>query len=136
MGLWDCGIVGRVRVFGDVQIFLYEATRVGEKRPMSTDPTAIFIRLNDAVGADRDEAAIGNRKLPMELNKPLGLPAVLGAVTAAAENEHHRVLSLQIGKLAALSCVVGQLVIGKDRPWNDVGSHLRFLKDWKRRDPR
>jgi hypothetical protein len=28
----DHGIVGRVRVFGDVQIFLYEATHVGEKK--------------------------------------------------------------------------------------------------------
>ena len=47
----DHGIMGRVRVFGDVQIFLYEATHVREKRPMSTDPTAIFIGLNDGTAS-------------------------------------------------------------------------------------
>ncbi len=55
---------------------------------------------------------------------PLGLPAVFRAVAAAAEDEHHRVLSLKFGELPPLRGVVGKLVVGKDRPRNDVGSHL------------
>ena len=39
----------------------------------------------------------------MELNKPLSLPAVLGTETSAAEYENHRILSLQLGELAAWS---------------------------------
>jgi hypothetical protein len=47
--------------------------------------------------------AIGNVELTMELNKPLSLPAVLGTETSAAEYENHRILSLQLGELAAWS---------------------------------
>jgi hypothetical protein len=47
--------------------------------------------------------AIGNLELTMELNKPLSLPAVLGTETSAAEGENHRILSLQLGELAAWS---------------------------------
>ena len=39
----------------------------------------------------------------MELNKPLSLPAVLGTETSAGESENHRILSLQLGELAAWS---------------------------------
>jgi hypothetical protein len=61
----------------------------------------------------------------MELNKPFSLPAVLGAETSAAEDENHGMLSLQIGELPALRCVVGKLVVGEDRPWNNVRSHMK-----------
>ena len=59
-----------------------------------------------AAGASFDPAhkpAIGNLELTMELNKPLSLPAVLGTETSAAEGENHRILSLQLGELAAWS---------------------------------
>lgn len=59
-------IVGRIGIFGNVEIFLDETSRVGEEGPVSTSPAAILIRLNDAIGANRDKAAIGNLKLPVE----------------------------------------------------------------------
>src|SRR4029077_6534515 len=83
------GIVGRIRVFGDVQIFLNQTRRVGEERPVRADAGAIFICLGDIVGADGDETAIGNLEFAMELHKQLSLTAVLGAETTAAEDQNH-----------------------------------------------
>jgi hypothetical protein len=54
----DHGIVERIRVFGDVEIFLDDTPRVGEERPVGTDSAAIFVRLSDVVGANRDKPAI------------------------------------------------------------------------------
>jgi hypothetical protein len=90
---------------------------------MSADTGAIFVRLSDVVGADRDKAAIANLHLTMELKKPFSLSAVLGAEAAAAEDEHHRMRALQLGKLPAFRRVVGKFVIGKSGPWNDIRSH-------------
>jgi hypothetical protein len=72
----DHGIVDRIGVFGDVEIFLDNPPRVGEERPVGTDSAAIFIRQSDIVGANRDKPAIGNLELTMEFNKPFSLPAV------------------------------------------------------------
>jgi len=127
----DHGIVERIRVFGDVEIFLDDTPRVGEERPVGTDSAAIFIRLSDVVGANRDKPAIGNLELTMELNKPFRLPAVLGAETAAAEDENHWMLSLQFGELPAFRGVVSKLVVGEDRPWDNVRSH-RKSSSWVR----
>ena len=112
----DHGIVGRIGIFGDVEILLDDAPRVGEERPVSADPGAVFVRFDDAVGADRDKAAIGDLELAVEHEKSFRLPAILGAVTATAEDEHHRMLPLQVRKLSALPGVVGKLVVWKDRP--------------------
>jgi len=54
--------------------------------------TAIFVRLSDVVGTDRHKAAIANLHLTMEFKKPFSLSAVLGAESAAAEDEHHGML--------------------------------------------
>jgi hypothetical protein len=121
----DHGIVNRISVFGDVEIFLDDTPRVGEERPVGTDSTTIFIRLCDIIGANRDKPAIGNLELTMELNEPFGLPAVLGAETSAAEDENHRMLSLQLGELPAFRGVVGELVVWEDGPWNNVRSHKK-----------
>jgi hypothetical protein len=91
----DHGIVERIGVFGDVEVFLDFTPRVGEERPMGADSRAIFICLGDIVGADRDQPAIGNLEFPMELNQPFRLSAVLGSETPATEDEDHGVLSLQ-----------------------------------------
>ena len=90
----DHGIVERICVFGDVEVFLNFSPRIAEERPVGADSCAIFSRLRDIVGADRDQPAIGNLEFTMELNQPFRLPAVLGSVTPAAEDEHHGVLSL------------------------------------------
>jgi len=61
----------------------------------------------------------------MELDKPLGLPAVLGAETSVAEYENHRMLSLEFGELPVFRGVVGKLIVGEDGPGNNVRSHLK-----------
>src|SRR4029077_5847489 len=84
---------------------------------------AIFIRLSDIVRANRDQPAIGNLKLTIKCNKRFSLPAVLGAETSAAEDEHHGILSLQFGELSAFRSVVGELIVGEFNSWNNVRSH-------------
>jgi hypothetical protein len=91
---------------------------------VSADSGAIFIRLHNVVGADRDKSAIANLNLTMEFKKQLGLPAVLRAETAAAEDEHHGMLALQLGELPVFRRVVGKFVVGEDGPWNNVRSHM------------
>jgi hypothetical protein len=125
----DHGIVDRIGVFGDVEIFLNHTPGVGEKRPVGTDSAAIFVRLSDIVDANRDKPAIANLKLTMEFNKPFSLPAVLGAEAAAAEDKSHWMLSLQLGELPASRGVVGKLIVGEDSPWNDVRSHMKSSAD-------
>src|SRR5215213_469188 len=112
----DHGIVERISVLGDVEIFLDFTSRVGEERPVGTDSGAIFIRLSDVVGANRDQPAIADLNLTMKLNKPFMLPAVLGAVPSAAEDENHWMLLLQFGKLPAFRGVIGKLIVGEDSP--------------------
>ena len=84
----------RISVFDDVQVFLDFAPGIGEKGSVRTNSGAEFIRLGYVVSADRDQAAIANLKLPVELNKPFVLPAVFGAETSPAKNENHWMLSL------------------------------------------
>lgn len=82
----DHGIVEGVGVFGDVEIFLDDAPGVGEEGPVGIDAASIFIGFCDVVGADGDEATVGDLEFAMELDEALGLAAVFGAKTAAAEN--------------------------------------------------
>jgi hypothetical protein len=92
---------------------------------MGTHSAAIFVRPNDIVGANRDKPAIGDLELAMELDKPFSLPAILGAETAAAEDENHWILSLQFGEFPAFRGVIRELVVGEDSPWNNVRSHMK-----------
>jgi hypothetical protein len=68
----------------------------------------------------------------MELNKPFSVPAVLGAETSAAEDENHWMLSLQFGELPMFRGVIGKLIVGEDRPGNNVRSHIQppFLLEY------
>jgi hypothetical protein len=85
-----------IGVFGDVEIFLHAPTGVGEKGPVGADSGAVFVGLGDAVGADGDESTVAYLHLAMELDEELRLTAILGAEASAAQDEHHRVLSLQL----------------------------------------
>jgi len=123
------GVVDWIGIFGDVEIFLDDPARVGEERPVGTDSAAIFIRLGDIVGANRDKPAIANFELPMQFHKPFRLPPVLGAETAAAEDENHRMLSLQFGELAAFRGVVGKLIVGEGSPGDNVRSHGKLSNE-------
>jgi hypothetical protein len=91
---------------------------------VGTESAAIFIRLSDIVGANRDKPAIGNLELTMELNKSFSLPAVLGAETSATEDENHGMLSLQFGELRPFRGMVGKLIVREDSPWNNVRPHI------------
>jgi hypothetical protein len=120
--------VDRVGIFGDVQVLLDCAPRVGEKRPVGADSTTIFIGFDNTVCTYCNEPAIADLELAMELNKALGLSAVLGTVASTAENKNHRMLSLQLRQLAVFRCVVGKLIVREDSAWNDVGSHVETSK--------
>jgi hypothetical protein len=95
-----------IGIFGDVEIFLYAPTGIGEKGPVGTDSGPVFVGLRDAVRADGDETAVAYLHLAMELDEKLRLTAIFGTETSAAQDEHHRVLSLQLGEPAASCCVV------------------------------
>jgi hypothetical protein len=82
----DHRIVGRICVFGDVEILLHDTPRVLKEGPVSADAATVFVRLDDVAGADRDKPAIANLHLTVELRKPFSLSAVLRAEPAAAED--------------------------------------------------
>src|SRR5262249_15389751 len=105
----DHRIVDRIGVFGDIEIFLDLARRVGEERPMGTDSHTKFVRLGNVIGTDRDQPAIANFHLAMELNEPFMLPAIPRAETSAAEYEYHWIFLLQLGEFPAFTSVVGKL---------------------------
>jgi hypothetical protein len=56
----DHGIVERIRVLGDVEVLLDLTPRIRKERPVRADSGAIFIRLCDIVGGNRNQPAIGN----------------------------------------------------------------------------
>lgn len=91
----DHGIVKRVSVFSNVEVFLDFASRVREEGPVGTDAAAIFIRFGDVVGADCDQTAIADLNFTMKLHQPFMLAAILGTVPAATEDEQQRMLLLQ-----------------------------------------
>jgi hypothetical protein len=62
----------------------------------------------------------------MKLDKSFGHPAILGAITSAAEDHKHWILPLQFRKLPALAGVVGKLIVGEGSPRNDVGPHVNY----------
>jgi hypothetical protein len=103
VGSWDCE---QISIFGDIQIFLDHAPRIGKERPVGTDSGAVFTSFRDVVGADCDQAAIRDFELTMKLDEKLRLAPVLGTITAAAEDEYHWVLSLQLGELSAFRGMV------------------------------
>jgi hypothetical protein len=87
----DHRIVVGIRVFGDVEIFLDYTPHVGKEGPMGADTAAIF-RLCDIVSADRNKPAIADLELAVQLDEPFSLPAVLWAVSSAAEDQNQRML--------------------------------------------
>jgi hypothetical protein len=90
------------------------------------DPGTKLIRLGEVVRADRDQTAITHLELTVELKKPFVLPAILGTIAPAAENENHRVRSLELRELPPLPGVVGKLIVGEAGPWNHVRSHGQY----------
>jgi hypothetical protein len=116
-------IVDGIGVLGDIEVFLYNAACVGEERPVSADSGAVLVGEGDVVGADGDEPAVGDLEFTMELDETFGLAAILRTEASPAEDENHGMRTLQIGELAALCCVVGEFVVGKDCAGDNVSSH-------------
>ena len=124
-------IVDGVGVFGDVEILLNDAPRIGEKGPVSAYSAAIFVGLGDIVGADRDQPAIADLHLTMELQQTFGLTAIFWAEGAAAEHEHHGILSLQLGEFSMLRGMIAELIVGENGSGHHVGSHLKSSTVWR-----
>jgi hypothetical protein len=79
-------IVRGIRVFGDVEIFLYDATQVRKKRPVRTNSRAKFPGREQVVSANRNQPAIADLKLALKLHQTFMLPPLFGTITAAAEH--------------------------------------------------
>src|ERR1700682_4862853 len=90
---------------------------------MSTDARAVVIRRNNVVRTDGDEAAVSASHLAVKLDQPLRLALILRAVSSPAKHKNHGIWPLQIGKLATLARVIGQLIIGKYCRSYNVSSH-------------
>ena len=121
--LGNHGIVIEVGVFGNIKIFLNNAPGVGKEWPVGADARAVLVGQSDVVSADRDQTAVSNFHLAMELDQEFGLTAILGTITTTAEHQNHRMLALELRKLAALRGVIGQVVVKEVRTRNHVGSH-------------
>jgi hypothetical protein len=74
--------VGRVGVLGDVEILLDDATRVSEEWPRGTQRVEHLVRLEQVVGADRDDLGVGDLDLRVQVDEVAQLPSVLGAEVA------------------------------------------------------
>src|SRR5882757_219932 len=55
------------------------------------------------------------------------LSPLFWAETTATENKNHRIWPLEFRELPALAAVVGKLIIGEDRAWSNIISHLQHL---------
>jgi hypothetical protein len=83
---------------------------------VGTNPAAIFIRLRDNVGADRDKSTQPNLEFSIKSDRAFGHPAIPRAITSAAEDQNHWILPLQFRDFPALRGVVGKLKSGKTVP--------------------
>jgi len=99
-------VVQRVRVLGDIGVPLHVPCSVRQERPVSSCTAAVLIRLCNVVGADRDQPAISDFQFTMQLHQPFSLPAVLWAEATSAQNEHHRMRTLQFRQLSMFGRVV------------------------------
>ena len=59
----------------------------------------------------------------MQLHKAFVLTAIFWAEPSAAEDQNHRMLTLQLRKFSMFAGLVGQLIVGKDCTRNDIASH-------------
>src|ERR1700694_5854134 len=90
---------------------------------MSADARAVVIRRKHVVGTDGDHAGVTDFHLAVKLDQPLRLALILRAVSSPAKHKNHGIWPLQIGKLATLARVIGQLIIGKYCASYNVSSH-------------
>src|ERR1700733_15007330 len=67
----------------------------------------------------------------MELQEPFVLSPVFRTEGSAGEHHHQRIRSLQLREGTAHRPMIRQLVVGKHRTGNDVGSHRRAPSTWR-----
>src|SRR5882672_6616288 len=116
-------IVMRVGVFRNVEILLQLAPWIREKDPVSADPVAEFIRLEQVVGGDGHETAVADLHFSMKLMEAFVLPPVFWTEASTREHNDERIALLQLRERTVLAGVVRQLVVGKGCTRNNVGSH-------------
>jgi hypothetical protein len=80
---------------------------------MSADAVAVLVRQKHVVGTDGDKPRVTDFHLVVKLDQTLSLAPILRAESSPAKHKDHGIRPLQIGKLATLACVIGQLIIGK-----------------------
>jgi hypothetical protein len=90
---------------------------------------AVLVRHRDIVGADSHQPAISHFQLTVQFHEKFGLPPVLGTKSSPAEHQNHGMRTLQVRQLAALRSVIRELVVGKNRAWHNIRSHIdeKFL---------
>ena len=109
----------RIRVFGNIEVFLNYTPGVGQERSVCANSAAKLISLNNTVGGDCHQFAVRNLELTVELNnESLMLPTLLWTETAATEDKDHRIWPLEFRELPAFCGTVGKLIIGKNSAWN------------------
>ena len=74
-------------------------------------PLREFISVSDVVCADRHQPAITDFHLTMQVKQSFMMPAIFRAISAAAENQDHRIQRLQLRQLAMFPDVIRKLVI-------------------------
>jgi hypothetical protein len=121
-------IVNGIGIFGDVEIFLNDAPGIAEKWPVGADAAAVLIRLGDIVCADGDEPAIADLHLTVELQQAFGVSPIFRAERAAAEDEHHWIIALQLSKPSMPGGMIAQFIVGQNCSGDDVGSHMNASK--------
>jgi hypothetical protein len=84
------------------------------------DSRAKLIRLGDVVGTNGEQSAVTHLELAMKLKESFVLPAILGTKAAAAENQNHRMLSLELRELPTLRGPVGKFVVREYSSCNNV----------------
>src|SRR5262245_2339485 len=89
------------------------------RRPTRGTPVACVM----VVGRDRRDLRVGHRDFRVERSELQVLLVFLGTVMTSSQGEYHRILTLDLAQLSDRLRVVRQLVVGKHRTRNDVGSH-------------
>jgi len=72
--------VVRVGVLLDVQVFLHDASRVGQERPLRAEARAVLVALHHRVGRDQRNARVAHLQFGVDVDQAAQLTAVLGAV--------------------------------------------------------
>src|SRR5262249_8969515 len=130
----DHRVVLRVGVLLDVEVLLNGSLRVGEEGPLGSDRRPELLERVMGVGRDRCDLRVRDGDLRIEGGELQMLLVLLPAGVAACEREDQRIVPLDVAELPHGARVVGQLVVGKGRAGDDVGTHVWLPRWWFRKN--